>query len=339
MPRPVGYAGIRVQEDCPATDRGGVIPRGSFSNFRLLNGALAVRTAAMTSYQSECVYGGGAVLAEGPVWDEVSQRYYWIDIERGRICRFDPRSRSNQEWILGIRLGFAVLTESGDLLAGTQDGLLRFSCENGQATPYANPEPDLPNNRFNDGKCDPQGRLWGGTMSIDESETKGTLYRIGSASDISPQHGPVSISNGLAWSSDSRRMYYIDSPTRRVDAFDYDPEKGSISHHRTAFELAEGMGYPDGMTIDAEDNVWVALWEGWGVGCFDPRSGEMLAKVEVPVARVTSCCFGGPELKDLMITTASRDLSEAERVQQPEAGGLFIARPGVTGTPSIRFKG
>ncbi len=296
----------------------------------------------MSPIQSECVFAAKAVLAEGPVWDDQAQVLYWLDIEQGRVCRFDPTRRSNEMWILdpaGTRIGFAVQTENHDLVGGTGEGLIRFSCATGMVTPIVNPEPDLPNNRFNDGKCDPQGRLWAGTMSCDESETKGTLYRIDGELKPSPQVNPVQISNGLAWSADGSKMYYIDSPTRRIDVFDYDPATGEIANQRPAFHLPEGMGYPDGMTIDAEDKLWVALWQGWGVGRFDPESGELLAKVEVPVACVTSCCFGGPDLDQLYITTASRDLKAEDWADQPQAGGIFRAVPGVTGTPSIRFKG
>lgn len=279
------------------------------------------------------------MLAEGPVWDERSQRLYWLDIERGRICRFDPSSKSNQEWILGTRVGFAVLTEQGDMLAGTQEGLIRFSCDTGTSTPYANPESDLSQNRFNDGKCDLQGRLWAGTMSVEEADGAGSLYRVTAPDAVSSQVSSVTISNGLAWTADSSAMYYIDSPTRRIDGFDFNSGSGEISNRRTAIALEEGIGYPDGMTIDSEDMLWVALWEGWGVGRFDPKTGEMLAKIEVPVACVTSCCFGGAKMDELYITTASRDLKEEDRHKQPDAGGIFVAHPGVTGTPSIRFKG
>lgn len=291
----------------------------------------------MKSIKAECVFAGGAVLAEGPVWDEQAQLLYWVDIERGKICRLDPVSQSNQEWLLGAKVGFAVLTESGDMLTGTQEGLLRFSPETGRCAQYANPEPNLPNNRFNDGKCDPQGRLWAGTMSVMETEAAGSLYRVDADGSINRCLTSVTISNGLAWSAD--RMYYIDSPTRRVDAFDYDAQSGEISKRRCAVALADGLGFPDGMTMDAEDKIWVALWEGWGVGRFDPTTGEMLAKVEAPVACVTSCCFGGPDLAVLYLTTASRDLKEGEREKQLLAGGIFAAKPGVCGTPSIRFKG
>ncbi len=293
----------------------------------------------MMVLQAVCVFSGGAVLGEGPVWEEGAQALDWVDIERGSLCRFYPASRSNQEWLLGCRVGFAVNTERGDVLAGTQEGLIRFSRETGMSAVYANPEAGLPGNRFNDGKCDLQGRLWAGTMSMIETERAGSLYRVDADGNVSRHLSPVGISNGLAWSVDSRTMYYIDSPTRRVDAFDYDAETGGISNRRPAVELVAGMGFPDGMTIDAEDKLWVALWEGWGVGRFDPATGKMLVKVEVPAARVTSCCFGGSDLEDLYITTASRDLTAAEREKQPDAGGIFAARPGVRGTPSVRFRG
>ena len=291
----------------------------------------------MKSIKAECVFAGGAVLAEGPVWDDQAQLLYWVDIERGKICRFDPVLQSNQEWLLGTKVGFAVLTESGDMLAGTQKGLVRFSTETGRCAQYANPELNLPNNRFNDGKCDPQGRLWAGTMSVMETEAAGSLYRVDADGNVNRCLTSVTISNGLAWSAD--RMYYIDSPTRRVDAFDFDAQNGAISNRRTAVALANGLGFPDGMTMDAEGKIWVALWEGWGAGRFDPTTGEMLAKVEVPVACVTSCCFGGPDWEVLYLTTASRDLKEDEREKQPTAGGIFAATPGVCGIPSIRFKG
>lgn len=292
----------------------------------------------MKEIVAECVFDGGAVLGEGPVWDDRTGLLYWVDIERGRICRFDPKSRSNQEWLLGTRVGFAVLTERGDMIAGTQKGLMRFSLQTGLQSRFANPEKHLPNNRFNDGKCDLQGRLWAGTMSIIETETKGSLYRI-DGSEIARQYGPVGISNGLAWSGDSKTFYYIDSPKRRVDAFDFDSQKGEITNARVAFDLDERLGTPDGMCIDAEDMIWVALWGGWGVGRFDPKSGELLTKVRVPVACVTSCCFGGSDFKDLYITTASRDLKEKDREQQAQAGGIFVAHPNVVGTASMRFDG
>ena len=167
----------------------------------------------------------------------------------------------------------------------------------GQLQKLEHPEAHLPDNRFNDAKCDPQGRLWAGTMSCLETAGVGHLYCMDLEGKVSAQLDGITISNGLAWSQDQRTMYYIDTPTRRIDALDFDSETGSISQRRSAFEIPDGMGYPDGMTIDAQGRLWVALWAGWGVGCWDPTSGELLGKVELPVECVTSCCFGGPIIK------------------------------------------
>ncbi len=286
---------------------------------------------------AECIFDGGAILGEGPVWDERTGSLDWIDIERGKICRFNPVTGVNQEWVIAEQVGFAVNTDEGNVLAGTRRGLIRFSRTTGKTTPWIDPEAELPDNRFNDGKCDLQGRLWAGTMCLDESKIEGSLYRIDPDGTVDRQLNPVQISNGLAWSADSQRMYYIDSPTRRIDVFDFDPEHGRITNRRT-LAVIEESGFPDGMTIDAEGHLWVALWEGWGVVCLNSKTGEQLAKIDVPVSRVTSCCFGGSNLTDLYITTASRDLTEADRQKQPNAGGLFVARPGIEGTASIRFR-
>lgn len=142
----------------------------------------------------------------------------------------------------------------------------------------------------------------------------------------------IAISNGIVWTSDRSTMYYIDSPTRRVDAFDYHPDTGEISNRRTAFEIPDGLGYPDGMSIDAEDRLWVALWNGWSVVRFDPQNGKLLDRIELPVANVTACAFGGPELNELYITTARKGTSDEELEKQPHAGGLFRVKVDVRGT-------
>jgi sugar lactone lactonase YvrE len=174
-------------------------------------------------------------------------------------------------------------------------------------------------------------------MGVSEAPGLGSLYRVDAAWRIDRLLDRVSISNGLAWSGDARTMYYIDSPTRRVDAFDFDVANGAIANRRTVIEVDDG--YPDGMCIDRQDNLWVAFWGGWGVGCFDPRSGKRIARVKVPVEAVTSCCFGGPNWDELYITTASRDLDEVGRACQPLAGSVFRAKPGASGWPTVMFVG
>lgn len=291
----------------------------------------------MKTFAAECRLPAGAVLAEGPVWDAARACLWWVDIERRELHAWNPQSGVDEKWLLQHRIGFAVPSERGDLIIGTQRGLARFTPETGTLTPLANPEHHLPANRFNDAKCDPAGRLWAGTMGISEAPELGSLYRIESGARVTRAVERVTISNGLAWSPDARTMYYVDSPTRRVDAFDFDPASGTLGARRTVIEITEG--FPDGMCIDAEGNLWVALWGGWCVACFDPANGKQLAKVELPVEAVTSCCFGGEAWDELFMTTASRDLAGEGRRRQPLAGGVFSVKTGVRGTPTQRFAG
>ena len=291
----------------------------------------------MTTFAAECIHPAGAVLGEGPVWDAARQRLWWVDIEKCELHRFDPATRDDRVWTLAVRSGFAVPTARGDFIIGAGRGLARFAPESGALTPFAGPEADVPDNRFNDAKCDPAGRLWAGTMAVSEAPELGSLYRVEAEARISRMVERVSISNGLAWSRDGRTMYYIDSPTRRVDAFDFEPATGALANRRTVIEIADG--FPDGMCIDEAGNLWVALWGGWGVVCFDPRTGEALAKIELPVEAVTSCCFGGAAWDELYITTASRDLDAGGRARQPLAGSIFIARGAGRGVPTDLFAG
>ena len=291
----------------------------------------------MKTFTAECVLRANAVLGEGPVWDAARQRLWWVDIERRELHSFDPVGGEDRAWKLDHRVGFAVPTMRGDLVIGTQSGLMRFEPESGEFATVVHPEVHLPENRFNDAKCDPNGRLWAGTMAVSEAPGLGSLYRIDASWCVDRMVSEVSISNGLAWAPDGRTMYYVDSPTRRVEAFDFDPNSGDIRNRRVVVEVADG--FPDGMSIDRAGNLWVALWSGWGVACFDPCNGTQLAKVEVPVEAVTSCCFGGAAWDELYVTTASRDLDADGRGQQPAAGSIFRANVGVSGLPTHLFAG
>ncbi len=289
----------------------------------------------MKTLRAECIHPGGAVLGEGPVWH--AGHVWWVDIERCEFHRFDPSTRADHKWILPSRVGFVVPSARGDFIAGTEDGIGRFDPGTGAFNPVMNPESDMPGNRFNDAKCDPQGRLWAGTMAMSEQAGQGALYSLDAEWRIRRWVDNVSVSNGLAWSGDGRTMYYVDSPTQKVDAFDFDPAQGQISNRRTVVTLTEG--YPDGMCADADGNLWIAIWGGWCVACHDPRTGERLAKVNVPVRDVTSCCFGGDRMEELYITTASRDVDAASRQAQPQAGGLFVVQTGVVGRGVNVFAG
>ena len=292
----------------------------------------------MQTLTSECVLDAKAILGEGPVWRSATNDLVWVDIESSKVCCFSPSKGENRSWNVGGKVGLAVPSQKGDLILGMTIGLARLDMQSGDVSPIIDPEKDYVNNRFNDGKVDPKGRLWAGTMGLDEAPDVGSLYRLNRNLSIDNLFGNVSISNGMAWSADRKSFYYIDSPTRQIAVFDCDMNSGIVSNRRVAFELPDGMGYPDGMCIDNEGMLWVALWQGWGVGRFNP-CGELLCKIEVPVECVTSCCFGGENWDELYITTSSRDLDEAGRIQQPLAGGVFRCKPNISAPPTNLFLG
>jgi len=220
-----------------------------------------------------------------------------------------------------------------------QEGFYFLDTDSGKLTSIADPEEHIPDNRFNDGKCDPAGRFWAGTMAQDHHADAGHLYMMDNDLVVMKKFGPVSISNGLCWSLDNTTMYYIDSPTRKVLAFDYNNETGDISNPAECIRFSEKDGYPDGMTIDCKGNLWIARWDGWSVGCYNPTTGELIEKIDVPAQQVSACAFGGENLDTLYITTAQEDFTEQQRQEQPLAGRLFQIKPGVRGVPSFAFAG
>jgi sugar lactone lactonase YvrE len=195
-----------------------------------------------------------------------------------------------------------------------------------------------PQIRMNDGGCDPQGRFYCGTMAYDETPGAGSLYRLDPDGSVHVTLRGVTISNGLQWNTGGDTVFYVDTPTGRVDAFDFDLDSGSLSRRRPFLEIEAEAGAPDGMTIDTEDCLWVALWGGGAVRRYTPE-GDLDLVVEVPATQVTSCTFGGPSLEDLFITTATTELPAEALSEQPHAGGLFRCRPGARGLLPVAYRG
>jgi sugar lactone lactonase YvrE len=193
--------------------------------------------------------------------------------------------------------------------------------------------------RFNDGKCDPAGRFWVGTMSGSQGKAMGKLYCLDTDLSLHIMETDIRISNGLTWNPEATVMYYIDTPTRQVVAYDYDVDSGTISNKRLIIEIPRQIGFPDGMTIDQEGMLWIAMWHGWNVTRWNPHSGKMLASYETPARNTSSCCFGGSDLQDLYITTARVGNTEEELTSQPQAGGLFRLRATCPGLPTLEFCG
>lgn len=283
-------------------------------------------------------------LPEGPVWDPARQELLWVDIAKGLVHRAaltEEGGRTDLAPSATLRfdrsVSAAIPCASGALLtaAGTSflhldDG--RPAADAVELAALAVPGDGVPR-RLNDASVDPAGRLLAGTMALDERPDAGALHRL-DRDGLTTLVGPVTISNGLGWSPDGRSMYYADTPTRRVDVFDYDPGTGTPGRRRSFAVLDRGC--PDGLTVDGDGNVWVAVWGGAEVLAFTPQ-GHLRARVEVPASHVTSCAFAGPDLDVLVITTATHGLDEESRRAEPGAGRLFLCRPGVTGLPATPY--
>ena len=280
-----------------------------------------------------------AKLGEGPIWDYEKKLLYWIDIIKKEIYIFNPHTGTERIIKTGQMIGTIVPRKAGGMVLALENGFYFLDEETEQLTFIADPESDIPGNRFNDGKCDPAGRFWAGTMSKGEGKGTGSLYCLNNDLSVSKKLDGVSISNGIVWSLDNRFMYYIDTPANEVWGFDYEAETGNISNKRIVVTIPEGEGFPDGMAIDSEGMIWVTLWNGWKVSRWNPETGEKLGEIKVPAAQVTACAFGGEGLDELYITTASIGLSGEELGKQPDAGGLFSVKIDVKGLPAYKFEG
>jgi sugar lactone lactonase YvrE len=300
-----------------------------------------IMTSATFNNQNEpevkLVLDAKALLGEGAIWHPVENKLYWIDIEGKALHIYDPAIQEDKQHTVEERIGTVVPVQLGGVLVALQNGIYKMDTNTGHLKFIVNPLPDV-NMRFNDGKCDPSGRFWVGSMALDSRKKGATLYRMDEDNRIYTMLDSVTISNGIVWTADKKTMYYNDTPTLTIQAFDYNNKTGEISNRRVAVTIPEGMGSPDGMTIDAEGKLWVALWGGNAVGRFDPLTGLLLQKITVPAPNVSSCAFGGKNLETLYITTARAWVTSEKLVEFPLSGGLFSVEPGVRGVPANFFK-
>jgi len=273
-----------------------------------------------------------AHLGEGPVWDGRTDTLVWVDILDGVVHRFDPSTGEDEATFVGQPVGAAVPRLGGGLLLALRDGF-GLQEPDGSVSLLAEVEAEMPMSRMNDGKCDPAGRLWAGTMDEDHAPGRGALYRLDHDRRVTRMVSEVTVSNGLAWSPDGATMYYVDTPTQGVDAFDFDLATGEVANRRRLITIPGEDGSPDGMTVDSDGCLWVALWGGFALRRYTPH-GALEDVVPMPVSRVTSCAFGGADLRELYVTTARRALGSQELASQPLAGSLFRLRPGVAGLPA-----
>ena len=277
-------------------------------------------------------------LGEGPIWDDRRQELVFVDIMRGDIHRFDPASGTDRVVNAGRSVGAVALADRGDWLLAAGRGFYRADPATGTASLIVEVEPAEAGTRMNDGYVDPTGRFWAGTLSLVRQPERGALYRLDVDGSVHRMLGGVTTSNGIDWSPDGRRMYFADTGTNRVDVFDFDAAAGVPSDRRPFVDFTGQAGRPDGLVVDAEGGVWVALWAGGAVHRYLP-DGRRDRVIEVPAAQTTKCAFGGASRDDLYITTAARGLDARARRDQPHAGGVFRVRPGVRGQPARRFLG
>ncbi len=283
-------------------------------------------------------YEAGAELGEGPVWDAVRQRLVFVDIPRGDVHVFDPATGAARIVRATPPVSAVVCTQAGDWLIAAGRGIRRLDPDTGRETPLVEAEPESRATRMNDGAVDPQGRFWVGSMSTVRESGQGTLYRFDPDGSLHTMLTGVTTSNGIDWSPDGRLMYYVDTRTLRIDVFDFDGATGAIAGRRPFVDLAGETGRPDGLIVDGEGGVWVALWEGGAIRRYDAR-GRLDRTVTLPVTCPTKCAFGGPSLEDLFVTSASAPLDAETRRAQPWAGALLHLRPGVAGKPASLFAG
>jgi sugar lactone lactonase YvrE len=270
-----------------------------------------------------------AELGEGPTWDAAAGRLLWIDILGSRLHTYDPATGRRTVRRTEQHIGAVKPRAGGGLVLNLRDGIGLLDPDD--RFRWLHHEP-VPGRRANDAAIAPDGALWAGTMRYDEAPGGGTLSRVTGEGTVEVVLDDVAVSNGTGWSPDGRLMYYIDSPTRRVDVFDH--ADGRISGRRTLAVIEEDAGFPDGLTVDAEGCVWVALWQGSAVRRYTP-GGELDRVIELPVPLVTACGFGGPDLTDLYITTARTGLTGPPAL----AGSLFVVPGAGKGLAQPAFAG
>lgn len=278
-----------------------------------------------------------ALVGESPIWDARRDRLIWVDVPAGLVHRADGSGRRLSSVPIGAQVGSALPGEQGDVLLATSEGLSVLEADD-TVTTLSRALADEPDLRFNDGKTDPRGHAIAGTLSYSRRENAASLYRLDDGPNLTPIVAPVSASNGLGWTGDGRTMYYIDTPTRRVDVFDYDADAGTVSGRRVLATIPPAEGKPDGLCTDHDGGIWVALWGGGSVVRFTP-SGAVDRRVRLPVPFVTSCAFGGAGGDILFVTMAMDPNGPAqEDPAAPEAGCLFAVDTGFTGPPATPWR-
>ena len=292
--------------------------------------------------EPRCLWPAQAELGEGTLWSPSERALYWVDILEHTLHRWHADDGSRRSWHFDEEISaVAERANAPGLLVTLRRGFAFFDPAKPERAPgyLHQPEPSLPGNRFNDGKCDARGRFWGGTMDFACEAPTGALYRFDPDGRCTRHAHGFAVTNGPTWSADGRTLYFNDTVRGRVLTYDFDPEAGTLANEREWLRFAPGEGVPDGMTTDAAGRIWIAHWGGACVSCHDPVSAAELCRVVLPTSHITNCTFGGDDLCTLFISSACSGLSAAQRVAEPLAGGLFSVRIDSPGLPAPLFGG
>ena len=287
---------------------------------------------AHSFYPSQCILG------EGPMWHSLRKSCFWVDIENQEFFEINWLDQKMTRRKLDHKVTLIIQDQDNQLLLGLKGGIGKYDLDKGRLNWLIDIEKEYPDHRCNDGACDSKGRLWIGTMQMDFNKGAGSFYCVDEKLTLSRKIKNVTIANGVAWSLDNTRLYFIDSPTQSVQAFRFDENSGDIYFEKVVIDIPKRLGTPDGMAIDEEGMLWIAHWGGFGVFRWNPADGKLIGSIKLPVPNVSSCSFAGEDRDYLLITTARQKLTDHELVLYPESGNVFIAEPGVRGIIPYKSK-
>ncbi len=288
--------------------------------------------------KAELLYPSQCTLGEGPIWHERRQACFWVDIDQGVLYQYDWTSKKTSTWQFDHKVTMIIESTGDHVILALNTGIARFTLETEKIEWLIDEQPGMKEHRYNDGAADCEGRLWAGIMHLKHMHEAGALYCIHENLAVHKKIEKTTISNGIVWSGDNKRMYYIDSPTHQVQSYLFDESSGEIIFEKIAIEVPLEMGTPDGMAIDDEGMLWIAQWGGFGVYRWNPLTGKLITKIDVPAPQVSSCAFVGEKLDHLIITTAKENMSEKDLKKYPHSGDVFIVKTSVKGTHAHKCK-